>query len=84
MFSYPSVNFEFLISDFERVFPKSEIRNCTPSVFSLKFKYFFKKIKKMKSFPIYKIALMTLFFISVTACKDQLEEVSPQTSLNQK
>lgn len=37
----------------------------------------------MKSFPIYKIMLTMLFFLSITACKDQLEEVIPQTSLNQ-
>lgn len=37
----------------------------------------------MKSFQIYKYALTLLFFISISACKEQLEEVTPQTSLNQ-
>ena len=37
----------------------------------------------MKSFQIYKYALTLLFFISMSACKEQLEEVTPQTSLNQ-
>ena len=37
----------------------------------------------MKSFPLYKSLLTVLILVSLAACKDKLEEVSPQTSLNQ-